>query len=177
MTAVEPSTEVCEPEREAGVVLVWFALLLFALVGITALCVDIGLWYVEAVHVQSAKWLADPALFGPLVRLRGSVGAELDAGGTDDALEEAIARCDPALQAAEVAAGRALLDAAERMMPGENVRLSCDVFDSEAVHVEVGSEIGGTYVLAHILDAAGGDVDLAVAAMAVDLVDDEDGAV
>lgn len=66
MTDVEPSTEACEPEREAGVVLVWFALLLFALVAITALCVDIGLWYVEAVHVQKA---ADSAALAGAVHL------------------------------------------------------------------------------------------------------------
>ena len=69
MTGVEPSTEACEPEREAGVVLVWFALLLFALIAITALCVDIGLWYVEAVHVQKA---ADSAALAGAVHLPGS---------------------------------------------------------------------------------------------------------
>jgi len=66
---VEPSTEACEPEREAGVVLVWFALLLFALIAITALCVDIGLWYVEAVHVQKA---ADSAALAGAVHLPSS---------------------------------------------------------------------------------------------------------
>lgn len=69
MSDVEPSTEACEPEREAGVVLVWFALLLFALIAITALCVDIGLWYVEAVHVQKA---ADSAALAGAVHLPSS---------------------------------------------------------------------------------------------------------
>ena len=69
MTGTDPGTDGCEPRREAGVVLVWFALLLFALVGITALCVDIGLWYVEAVHVQKA---ADSAALAGAVHLPAS---------------------------------------------------------------------------------------------------------
>jgi Flp pilus assembly protein TadG len=67
-TAAEPGVEACEPGREAGVVLVWFALLLFALIGITALCVDIGLWYMEALHVQKA---ADSAALAGAVHLPG----------------------------------------------------------------------------------------------------------
>jgi Flp pilus assembly protein TadG len=69
MTDRAPSVESREPEREGGVVLVWFALLLFGLIAITALCVDIGLWYVEAVHVQKA---ADSAALAGAVHLPGN---------------------------------------------------------------------------------------------------------
>jgi Flp pilus assembly protein TadG len=68
-TGTEPGGEGPEPKREAGVVLVWFALLLFGLIAITALCVDIGLWYMEALHVQKA---ADAAALAGAVNLPGS---------------------------------------------------------------------------------------------------------
>ena len=53
---------------ESGLVLVLFALLITALLGLAALAVDVGLWYVEAQSVQKA---ADMAALGGAVQLPG----------------------------------------------------------------------------------------------------------
>ena len=72
MSESRVSREAVDPRLESGIVVVWFALLLTGLVAITALCVDIGLWYVEARHVQKA---ADTAALAGAVHLPGDANA------------------------------------------------------------------------------------------------------
>ena len=50
--------------RDAGVVAVWFSLLLFVLVGLAALVVDVGTWYLRAQQLQRA---ADAASLAAVV--------------------------------------------------------------------------------------------------------------
>ncbi|MCU1459584.1 MAG: ankyrin 2,3/unc44 [Actinomycetia bacterium] len=89
---------------------------------------------VGEIDVKSAGWLADPGLVDSLIRLRAR-----DAGWEEE-LEIAIERCDPERQAQVVTEGRALLERADRMLPGADVRISQELLDPEDVHLEAGPD-------------------------------------
>ncbi len=120
--------------------------------------------HVGPLDVQCAAWLADPRLLEPLTALR-STGAE-----DPQALEAAIARCDPAEQARLVDAGRALLAAADRVLPGMDVRISNDLLAaSEDSLLEFGPGTGEVRSFPELIAATGADVDAALAVIVADV--------
>jgi HEAT repeat protein len=114
--------------------------------------------------VQCAVWLAEPGLLEPLLALRS-------AGGEDpEALDMAIARCDPEQQLRAVELGRALLAAADRDLPGMDVRISNDLLaSSEDASLELGPEGGPVRSFAGLMAATGGDVEAALSVVVADL--------
>jgi HEAT repeat protein len=122
-----------------------------------ALCAD----SVGRMAVESAGWLGDPSLAGPLDQLVDwwDVDVEL--------LEDARRRCDPTRSDEELTLMRALLDAAE--LNHISLSLSSALLGEPEVTVVVDGSDGNGYSLDALMRRVGGSVDTAVQLVRDDL--------